>query len=210
MSDPISSQSVQRAAKLAEQLQQAQESTTQAKPGQFEQVLDKVGQKGSPDSTQAVGDSAKASQVDPQEKTRLVLEEDLATRIGKMPPEERAQHQQRYEIEIAPLKRSEQVEHHAVRIEQCDRSRVALERNAKDLPESPWKEKLIDRLEDFQTHQTELDQFMQDFARGKEFSQQELLAMQIQTHQMSQSVELLSKTVEHTVSGMKTIFQTNV
>ena len=56
----------------------------------------------------------------------------------------------------------------------------------------------------------ELNGFMDAFASGRDFETHELMAMQIRSHQIMQSVEILSKTVEQTVSGMKTIFQTSV
>jgi len=40
--------------------------------------------------------------------------------------------------------------------------------------------------------------------------QRELLALQLRAHQLIRNVETISKTVEHSVTGAKTMFQTNV
>ncbi|MEZ4652047.1 MAG: hypothetical protein R3E12_00165 [Candidatus Eisenbacteria bacterium] len=67
-----------------------------------------------------------------------------------------------------------------------------------------------DTLDRVDTGYQELNGFLRDYAAGKDFSNEQLLAMQIRSHQILQSVEILSKTVEQPASGMKTIFQTNV
>ncbi|MCA9756058.1 MAG: hypothetical protein KDA27_09670 [Candidatus Eisenbacteria bacterium] len=77
-------------------------------------------------------------------------------------------------------------------------------------PTSLAQQKMVETLDRLGTDYQELSGFLQEFASGKDFTQQELLAVQIRSHQILQSVEILSKSVEQSTSGMKTIFQTNV
>jgi hypothetical protein len=77
-------------------------------------------------------------------------------------------------------------------------------------PTSPAQQRMLETLDRLGTDYEELSGFLQEFASGKDFTQQELLAVQIRSHQILQNVEILSKSVEQTTSGMKTIFQTNV
>lgn len=199
MTDPIAGDSLQKAAKAAQEMQQQQDSTQVQKPGgeNFDAVMDKVAQP--PDSVQAS-----------EEAQRAALKTDFQTQVDQMPAEERAKVETEFQTKVAKLEQPEQARFYAQKLDESNRGLVKLERACHEMKPSPFKMDVVGRLDDLRANYGDLDKFMNEFANGKSFSQSELLAMQIRTHQMAQSVELLSKTVEHTVGGMKTIFQTNV
>lgn len=58
--------------------------------------------------------------------------------------------------------------------------------------------------------QNQLDQIIAKAASGKQFSNQELLAMQAGVYKFSQELELTSKVVEKATSGVKQTMQTQV
>ena len=73
-----------------------------------------------------------------------------------------------------------------------------------------WKDKMVERLDEFGVEYGNLESQLDKLASGHQFSQQELISIQLQAHRIAQSTEILSKAVEHSVGGMKTIFQTSV
>lgn len=58
--------------------------------------------------------------------------------------------------------------------------------------------------------QNQLDQIISKASSGKQFSNQELLAMQASVYKFSQELELTSKVVEKATSGIKQTMQTQV
>lgn len=62
----------------------------------------------------------------------------------------------------------------------------------------------------FSQVENEVNQLNTLMASGKEFSQGELLGLQLRVYQVSQHVEVLSKVVDQMTGGIKTILNTNV
>jgi hypothetical protein len=143
-------------------------------------------------------------------KQREVLSTDLNAQIDKIPPSEKARLEQDFNRQVAPLERPEQARYYATKIESSREVFIRLRRNGSDVPEGPAKDKLVDTLQNYQNEYSQMDGWLNDFSSGKEFSEAELLAVQVRLHQITENLEILTKAVEHSVSGMKTIFQTNV
>ena len=197
MSDPISGGAVQKAAQLAKEMQSAQ--AEGGKPGgasQFDAVMDKMAQQqgATPDSV----------------AMKNAVEQPLQRQIDQMPAAERTRLRVEMEQNLQGRDHGDQVRYFAERIETSRGPFESLDQRAHQTDLGAFQNKVETRLEDLRSNYGELDRFMSDFSGGKQFSQEELLAVQIKCHQMAQSVELLSKTVEQGVGGMKTIFQTNV
>ncbi|MFN8548398.1 MAG: hypothetical protein U0527_10685 [Candidatus Eisenbacteria bacterium] len=195
MSDPISGGAVQKAAQIAREMQSAQaEKTGGGSP--FDAVMDKMAQQGpgSPDSV----------------AMRNAVEQSVQRQIDQMPATERTRLRVDMEQNLQGKERGDQVRYFAERIETSRADFDRLDTRTRETDLGAFQQKVETRLEDMRTNYGELDRFLNDFSGGKQFSQEELLAVQIKCHQMAQSVELLSKTVEQGVGGMKTIFQTNV
>jgi hypothetical protein len=192
MPDPISGDALQRAAKTAHELQgpgAGAEKTGDTGPA-FEKALNQTAQD--------------------QEKVKDVLQTDLKTQVDRVPETEKARLRVELETQVNRMERTDQHRWFASRIERSEQSFLRLDKRSTELPSGEWKQKLVDRLDEYRSAYGDLDKFLVDFKSGRPFSPEELLAIQMQTQQMSQSIELLAKTVEQSVSGMKTIFQTNV
>lgn len=195
MSDPISGGAVQKAAQVAREMQSAQAEKTGG-GSQFDAVMDKMAQQGtgSPDSV----------------AMRNAVEQSVQRQIDQMPATERTRLRMDMEQNLQGKDRGDQVRYFAERIETSRADFDRLDTRTRETDLGAFQQKVETRLEDMRSNYGELDRFLNDFSGGKQFSQEELLAVQIKCHQMAQSVELLSKTVEQGVGGMKTIFQTNV
>lgn len=196
MSDPVSGDALQKAAKVAQEQAQQQDGLKQGGQ-QFEQVLDKVETQGGQNPAQA-------------DSVRQTLQTDFNTQVQQMPQDERMKVETEFHNKVDKMERPDQARFYATKIDEANRGLVKVEKGCQQLGPSPAKNNLIERLEDMRAHYGDMDKFMNEFAGGKNFSQAELLSVQMRMHQLTQSVELLGKTVEQTTSGMKTIFQTNV
>lgn len=73
--------------------------------------------------------------------------------------------------------------------------------------QKPEAGNVLGRFSQVETEVNQLNALMQS---GKEFSQGELLGLQLRVYQVSQHVEVLSKVVDQMTSGIKTILNTNV
>jgi len=124
-------------------------------------------------------------------------------------PEERAELAEELETRVLTLDHAGQVDYFAERIEGTNAELLKLRRDMAKQP-NRFERTAVQAFDSCNTRYAELSSFMDEFASGRSFERHELLTMQIRSHQIMQSVEILSKTVEQTVSGMKTIFQTNV
>lgn len=71
-------------------------------------------------------------------------------------------------------------------------------------------EPLLRRMDAIEVESRDLNRYVQLYEGGHEFSQTELLALQIRMHELTRSIELLAKSVEHSVGGLKSLLQTNV
>jgi len=190
MHDPISGDAIRRAGRVGGEMGADQQAPVKKGESKFDNVMN---------------DMAKE-----MEETKNVLQNDLTAQVEKMPEAQKTQLQNEYVQRVSQMERPDQAEYFARNIESAHEKMMQIEKNLPGIEEGPWKDKMVERLDEFQTEYARLDSFLQEFAGGKEFSQQELLAVQIRAHQVTQSTEILSKAVEHSVSGMKTIFQTNV
>jgi hypothetical protein len=190
MTDPISGDAVRRVAGTAGQPIAEPKEILKQPGGKFQEVFEQ--------------------KLEEQDAVRNTLQSNLQTQVDRMPPAERLRVEQEFQTRVAPLDRSEQARYFSTRLTEPQQRIQEIEGALPRIEPSPWKDKLVERLSDFQDEYTQLGQVLSSLSSGREFSSMELLAIQMKTHQMAQSLELLSKTVEHSVSGMKTIFQTNV
>jgi hypothetical protein len=190
MTDPISGDAVRRVGEAASKAASQQETPLKDGGAKFEQAFDK-----------GVGDL---------DAVKNALNTDVRTQVQQVPDAKKVELTREFDSKVAPLERSDQVRYFSVRIRSAHETLIQLERSSAGVESGPWKDKLADRLGEFQDQYSELDGFLRAFSSGQEFTQPELLSVQIRMHQVTQSMELLSKTVEQSVSGMKTIFQTNV
>jgi hypothetical protein len=55
-----------------------------------------------------------------------------------------------------------------------------------------------------------LDVFLRDAKRGRQFTNQELLVMQVEMHKYAFAVELLSKLVQQAVQGLREVLKTQL
>ena len=113
------------------------------------------------------------------------------------------------ETRVLTLDHAGKVDYFAERIEKTSTQLLKVRRDMARQP-NRFERSAVQAFDSCNAQYKELSTFLDEFASGRKFEQKELLAMQIRSHQIMQSVEILNKTVEQTVSGMKTIFQTNV
>lgn len=66
-------------------------------------------------------------------------------------------------------------------------------------------ESLQEFLKSVEREGTVLDQTIKDAIKGKEFSLQELIAIQVGVYRYNQDIDLISKLIEKTTSGIKQI-----
>lgn len=66
-------------------------------------------------------------------------------------------------------------------------------------------ESLQEFLKSVEREGTVLDQTIKDAIKGKEFSLQELIAIQVGVYRYNQEIDLISKLIEKTTSGIKQI-----
>ncbi len=151
-----------------------------------------------------------ATPADEIEATKQVLQTDVKTQINQISPAEQAKLQQEFDTKVAPLSRPEQVRYFAVRIRRSKEVFLQMKSQSPNVEGGAWKDKMVDRLDEFGVEYGNLETVLDKMASGQKFSAQELLSIQIRAHRIAQSTEVLSKAVEQSVSGMKTIFQTNV
>lgn len=111
---------------------------------------------------------------------------------------------------VMKMDRASQVQYFSEPLEVSYASYADIREQLGHEPTTLAQQHMIETLDRLGSDYEELSGFLQEFASGKDFTQQELLAVQIRSHQILQSVEILSKSVEQTTSGMKTIIQTNV
>ncbi|MBK8229748.1 MAG: hypothetical protein IT349_19715 [Candidatus Eisenbacteria bacterium] len=204
MSDPIAGGAIQKSAQIAREMEQNLDAAKPGGPSKFDAVMDQMANK----SVEGAG-SVNPAQNDGA-AMKNALEQPLQRQIDQIPATERTRLRVDMEQNLQGKDQSDQVRYFAERIENTRGGMDRLEERAAGADLGAFQNKMVDRLEDLRVNQGQLDRFLADFSGGKSFSQEELLAVQIKCHQMAQSVELLSKTVEHGVGGMKTIFQTNV
>jgi hypothetical protein len=190
MHDPISGDAIRRAGRVGGDMGAEQQAPAKKGESKFDNVMN---------------DKAKE-----MEETKNVLQNDFNTQVDKMPEAQKVEIQREWATRVSQMERADQTEFFARKIEGSHEKLIQLEKNLPAIDDGPWKDMMVNRLDEFQTEYSQLDSFLKDFSAGKEFNQQELLAVQIRAHQVTQSVEILSKAVEHSISGMKTIFQTNV
>jgi len=131
-------------------------------------------------------------------------------RVESISATERAEIQREFEVRVEPMEPEQKSTYYARRIQESRDAIDGLESLATGIQDGPWRGKMMERLEDYNAEYGRLEVFLKDFNAGQQFSQQELLAIQIRMHQITESVELLSKAVEQSVAGMKTLFQTHV
>ena len=150
----------------------------------FEAAMNEQNEPGAPP-----GEPASAPPISHDEVVRM--ERELQTRVLKM-------------------ERTEQVHYFSKPLEVSYAAYADVRERLGQAPTSPAQHRMLETLDHLGTEYEELSGFLKDFASGKDVSQQERLAVQIRSHQVLQSVEILSKSVEQSTSGMKTIIQTNV
>jgi hypothetical protein len=114
------------------------------------------------------------------------------------------------EVRFMDMDRQARTKYFAERIEPSGQVLAELREKAYEIRPGVWQTRFRQHLSEVDASYQELDRFLREYEGGREFSDRELLAMQLRSHQIMQNVEILSKTVEQSVSGMKTIFQTNV
>lgn len=114
------------------------------------------------------------------------------------------------EVRFLDMDRQAKSQYFAERIEPTGKVLAELREKAYEIRPGVWQNRFTEQLNQVDSSYQELDRFLKEYQSGHEFSERELLAMQLRSHQIMQNVEILSKTVEQSVSGMKTIFQTNV
>ncbi len=71
-------------------------------------------------------------------------------------------------------------------------------------------EPLLRRMDAIEAESRALEGYVNLYQGGHVFDQAELLTLQIRMHDLTRSIELLAKTVEHSVGGLKSLLQTNV
>lgn len=143
-------------------------------------------------------------------QVKNVLETSLDQRVDKMPHTEKVRLEREVETRVMKMDRADQHQFFAERVQESEKAYFKLQENATQVPDGPMKNKMLESLDNYSKEFGEMNGFLEKMSGGHEFSQRELLAFQLRSHQIVQSVEILSKTVEQSVSGMKTIFQTNV
>lgn len=145
------------------------------------------------------------------ERIDRALNMDMDQQLRSMPQDEKMKIEESMSADLAGKDHPERVQYFAERVERSRADFLHLERMSDKMPPSdPQSNRLADRLDEFRGEYNSLDGFLADLSSGKPFGQAELLAVQIRLHKVTQSVEVLSKMVEHSVSGMKQVFQTNV
>ncbi len=114
------------------------------------------------------------------------------------------------ETKVMRMDRASQVEFFAQPLDASYKTYSDIRSKLGHEPSSLMQQRVVERLDKIGQEYSELTGFLDQLASGESFSQKELLAVQIRSHQIIQSVEILSKSVEQSASGMKTIIQTNV
>jgi len=81
-------------------------------------------------------------------------------------------------------------------------------------PEVPFEEVLLRSVRqverELRVREVTLDNLLADAARGRQFTNQELLVMQVQMHKYALTVDLMSKLVQQTVQGLREVLKTQV
>ena len=194
MSDPISGNIAKQVGQVGQaggELQQAQEQLKQAQ-------------------NQAKFEAEMQNQAAQDMQVKEVLETSLDQRVDKMPHAEKVRLERELETRVMKMDRADQHQFFAERVHESEKAYFKLQENATQVPDGPMKSKMMENLDNYSEEYQKLNSFLDQMAGGHSFSQKELLAFQLRSHQIVQNVEILSKTVEQSVSGMKTIFQTNV
>lgn len=191
MSDPISGDAIRQVSNVSGQIQQPQDQLQQAgDPSKFDAMLE---QQGADD-----------------QQVKKILEPQSRDEVLKIPRTDEMRIQREIETRVMKMDRTDQTEYFASPLQETEKSLAHLQEKAPELPESDWRNKLMDTIDHLKAEGDKTKQFLADFQAGKEFTPQELLAIQMRSHRNGQMTKILTKSVEMSVSGMKTIFQTNV
>lgn len=197
MADPIQGAGGDAIRKLGQtggDLASQKEGPAKAGPSKFDEVMKQKG----------------ATPADEIEATKQVLQTDVKTQINQVSEADRAKLQAEFDTRIAPASQPEQVRYFAVRIRESKETFLRMKSQAPGVEGGAWKDKMVERLDEFGVEYGNLESALDKMSSGHKFSNQELLSIQMQAHRIAQSTEILSKAVEHSVGGMKTIFQTSV
>ncbi len=109
--------------------------------------------------------------------------------------------------DAGPLQKIEAVELHA-----ADTSRLLREvrSEAMSISKESWRDQFMSHVNGVEQEAAEISQLIDEFRSGKSFTHQELLAIQIRTQEFGRNVELMSKSLEHLVRGIKEPFNAQV
>lgn len=114
-------------------------------------------------------------------------------------------------LSTAPDGNQETIHALAVRTSEVDSVTIVLREDLLMLGAKPdVAEPLLRRMDSIDLESRDLNRYVQLYGSGHEFTQPELLALQIRMHELTRSIELLAKSVEHSVGGLKSLLQTNV
>ncbi len=197
MADPIAGaggDAIKRAAQVQSDLAAQKDETKKTGPSKFDEVMK----------------SKELSPAEEIEETKKILQTDLQTQVNQVSEAEKANLQQEFDNKIAKLEKPEQIRYFAVHIRESKEVFLRMKSKSPQVDAGMWKDKMVERLDDFGVEYGKMESMLEKMSSGHQFSQQELMSLQVRAHQISQSVEMLSKVVEHSVGGMKTIFQTSV
>ena len=190
MSDPISGDAIRQVSNVGNQIQQQEDLKKASDPAKFDAMMEQQGA--------------------PNEKQVKEILANPAGEVDRTPHTEKVRLQRELETRVLRMDRADQQEYLAAPVQEMEKSVFAMKEAAPGLAENPMKTQLMETIDHLEAWGGEAKQFLADFQAGKQFSNQELLAYQLKSHANGQTSKILQKAVEMSVSGMKTIFQTNV
>lgn len=191
MSDPISGDAIKQVSNVGNQIQQQEDLKKSSDPAKFDALMDQQ-------------DGAANDQ-----RVKEILT-NPAGEVDRVPHTEKVRLQREIETRVIRMDRADQVQYFATPAHETEKALYSLRENAPKLPESNEKNQLMETIDHLEAWGKESKQFLADFQAGRQFTNQELLAYQVKSQANGEMSKILQKSVELGVSGMKTIFQTNV